>query len=274
MAILITGGKGFVGSNLVSFFAQKKKEFLLFDGDISDRKTIDRFKSAKDIDIVIHLAGVADKRKNKVFEDVNVKGTKNIIDLCQRIRVKKIIFLSSIRVLSKFNNPYVDSKRIGEELIVNSGVPYIILRSSMIYGPGDKKNIGFLVRAARYMPFMPVLNFRMQPIFINDIIKIISSCVNLNPNAIINIAGLEIITFNDLLKRLKSFGYKFCLINLPSFFSLAVKIFSLLPLSPIAYWQIKGLVSDEIIEEYDWQDLLKIKPTPFSEGLAKTIKAS
>jgi len=272
MAILITGGKGFIGSNLKSFLISKGEKVLLLEGDISSKRTIDLFNPKEKIYAVVHLAAVINKKEKGKFENINIQGTKNVLDLCYKLKIKKIIFLSSIRTLSRFNDPYTDSKRKAEELIISSGITYIILRPSMVYGPGDKKNIGLITRAAKTAPFMPMFDFQMQPIFIDDMIKIISSCLSLQTNSVLNIVGPEIIKFKDLLQVLRLFGYRFYIINLPSFFSFVIKIFSFLPFSPIRYWQIKSLFSDELFKGDDWQKLFKISPTHFSDGLAKTIK--
>ena len=272
MAILITGQKGFIGSHLTSFLKKRGYSVILFEGDISDKESTNNFKIREKIDIVIHLAGVINKKKKDIFTKVNVGGAENIVELCRKLKARRIIFLSTIRVLSSFSNPYVNSKRKAEEIIINSGLPYIILRPAMVYGPGDLKNIGLFIRLSRFIPLMPMFDFRMQPIFIDDILKIIAACIDFPANAVLNITGPEIISFRDLLARLKSFGYKFYTVNMPSFFSFVIKTFSLLPFSPVPHWQIRGLLSDEIYQGSNWENLFHIEPVLFKDGLSKIIK--
>lgn len=274
MAILITGGKGFVGSALVSFLKENGQEVILFEGDISNREEVLKFKSDRYIKAIIHLAGVLNKKNREAFRRINVEGTKNIVDLGKKIGVGRLIFISSLRVLSSFSDPYIDSKRKAEKIVVNSDLPYIILRPSMIYGPGNDKNIGFFIRVAKFMPIMPLLNFKMQPVFIDDIIKIISACLNYQSGTILDIAGPETITFADLLRNLKSLNYKFYIVNLPSFFSFAVKLFSFLPFFPLMPWQAKRLLSNEVFNGLSWSKSFNTKPTLFSEGILRTIVKS
>jgi len=272
MAILITGGKGFVGSALVSFLEERGQTVILFERDISNRGEVLKFKPAQHINTIIHLAGVLNERDGGVYQRINIDGTKNIVDLGKKIGVDHLIFVSSIRVLSSFSDPYIDSKREAEKIIVNSGLPYIILRPSLIYGPDDDKNIGFFIKAAKCMPIMPSLNFKIQPIFIDDIIKIIDACLSYQSKTVLNITGREVITYDDLLKNLKSLNYKFYIVNLPVLFSFALRLFSFLPFSPFTPWQIRGLLSNEVFNSSSWPEIFNIKPTLFSEGILKTIK--
>lgn len=271
MVVLVTGAKGFVGSRLVNFLKKKGYEVLSFEGDMTKQEDIQNFSANRKIEAVIHLAAVINAKKRVIFQKVNVEGTKRIIDLSRRLGAGRLIFLSSIRILSAARDTYIDSKREAEKIVVNSGLPYIILRPSMVYGPGDKKNIGFLLKLAKIMPMMPVFNFRMQPVFIDDLVKVISACLSVSASQTINIVGPEIITFADLLAHLKLLGFKFYKLNAPCFFSFLIKIFSFLPFFPLPRWQVKTLLADEIFEEHQWRELFKIKETPFIEGLSKTL---
>lgn len=271
MAILVTGGTGFIGSRLAEQLKKNGNEVVLFSGDISKKEDTRGFRGDEKVDVLIHLAAVISHKNKKILEGVNINGTNNVIEMGRRLGIKRLIFLSSIRVLSKSNDPYIDSKRAAEECVVNSGLPYIILRPSMVYGPGDNKNIGFLVKLAKILPIMPVLNFRLQPIFIDDLIKAICACLNLPVNQIINIVGPEVISFEIILNYLKEFGYKFWKINAPAFFSGLIRAISFLPFFPVTSWQTKTLLSDEVYKGDDWQKLLNINTTPFVEGLKSIL---
>ena len=122
MKFLITGGMGFIGSYLVDYLLKQGNEITILDnfsnsnkksmkkiennnlkiieGDI--RKINDVLNSIKNQEIVIHLAAkisVEESIKNpKETFDVNVSGTKNIINACEKSNIKKLIVASSAAV--------------------------------------------------------------------------------------------------------------------------------------------------------------------------------
>jgi nucleoside-diphosphate-sugar epimerase len=267
MAILITGGSGFVGSHLVSYLKNYGQEIILLKGDITRKETFENLGNGVNIESVIHLAAKVNSQDKKSLNSVNFKGTENVVAFCQLQKIKKLIFLSSIRVLSIFNDPYIHSKRKAESAIIKSGIPYIIIRPSMIYGPGDKKNIGIIISLAKKLPFMPVLNFRLQPIYVDDLVRAVANSLKSPVNQALNMVGQEIISYNDILKILKAQGYKFTSLNYPRFFSILLRTLSLLPFCPFSYHQVKTLLEDEIYQSDSWPELFNIQPTLFMDGL-------
>ena len=164
MKILITGGGGFLGSALLEKLSLNhqitcldrgrrynvlKKEInqniKLVKGDILNKEILN--KVTKDCECIIHLAGGGGERNllKNPYEALlnNVYAIKLLIKYAKKNNVKKIIFSSSY--MTYITNPkkikgvsstfYGLIKRICEDEIRKSGIPYIILRLSTIYGP-------------------------------------------------------------------------------------------------------------------------------------------
>jgi len=270
MSIFITGARGFVGSNFTRFLDKTNNDYIKFDGDITEKKDFDKYLE-KGIDAIVHIAAKTNIRDKDLMKRVNIDGTKNVLEFAQKKNVKKIIHLSTIKVLSKNSDPYINSKKEAEILIKQFGIPYIVLRPSMIYGPGDKKNIGFLMNVLKNAPVVPVFKFRLQPLYIDDLINIMNQSLGVEPNKEYNIAGKEEINFKEVLFVCKELGYKFRMINWPIFFNLLLKMVSILPFSPLPHWQVKSLLTDEVFESDDWENIFNIKLTNFKNGIKKTI---
>lgn len=178
--ILVTGGAGFIGSNIVDELIFKKYTVAIIDNlvtgnirninkkatfykvSICDKYEIDRIFKKEKFDIVIHLAAQLDVRKSVLdpcFDaDVNIKGTLNILEACKNNKVKKIIFSSSggtiygecglkapdEQAIAKPLSPYGVAKLSAEHYIkaYNAlyGLKYTILRYANVYGPRQDVN--------------------------------------------------------------------------------------------------------------------------------------
>ena len=152
---IITGGAGFIGSNLTDHLVRighkviildnfvsgkksnlshhKKKNVKIFKTDISKRKNLDRY--FKGADYVFHLAGLAEiipsiKNPKKYFVN-NVLGTVNVLEAAKKVKIKKFIYAASsscygtpkkIPTSEKekidLKHPYALTKFMGEELVM------------------------------------------------------------------------------------------------------------------------------------------------------------
>jgi UDP-glucose 4-epimerase len=175
MKILITGGAGFIGSNIADALLAKGYDVIVFDNlssgkkenvnkkakfykaDIYYKKEADEIFKREKPQIVIHHAAQIDVRKsvdNPFFDaEVNILGSINILNACVENKVKKIIFASSggsvygeCRASApkedvKINPllPYAIAKNSVENYInfysIVHGLDYTILRYGNVYGP-------------------------------------------------------------------------------------------------------------------------------------------
>ena len=164
MNILVTGGAGFIGSNLANELSKKnnvvvlddlsrgKKENLtkrvkLIKGSITDYVLVE--KLIKNIDYVFHLAAlisVEESIKNPIKTvEINSLGTLNILKASLKNNVKKVIFSSSAAV-------YGDSNEIPkkETMYVNPLSPYAITKLDGEYYCNVYKNLGLKTCCLRY----------------------------------------------------------------------------------------------------------------------------
>jgi UDP-glucuronate 4-epimerase len=192
MKILITGGAGFIGSNLAKklmdrgdkvviidnfndyYDPQLKKDrikkylngyqFKLYKGDIRNIKLLERIFKAEKLDKVMHLAAMAGVRSSLLdpllYEEVNVRGTLNLLEMAKKYKIKNFVYASSSSVygnnakqpfsesdsVDKPISPYAATKKATELLAhVYShiyGLNTTGLRYFTVYGPWGRPDMG------------------------------------------------------------------------------------------------------------------------------------
>ena len=177
MKIIVTGGAGFIGSNLVEKLVETKNEVIVIDNFSTGRESnlskvknkieilnIDISKDAlekyfKNIDQVFHLAGMADivpsiKNPSTYFE-TNLNGTIKVLEASRKNNVKKFIYAASASCYgipeeyptnekSKIDPqyPYSLTKYLAEEAVIHwakvYSMPNVSLRFFNAYGPRSR----------------------------------------------------------------------------------------------------------------------------------------
>ncbi|MCX6671596.1 MAG: NAD(P)-dependent oxidoreductase [Euryarchaeota archaeon] len=184
MRALVTGGTGFIGSHLVdelleqgydvrvlrrttsniTLLENKKLSFVF--GDLTDRESLVR--ACQQVDVVFHVAALPrDWGPKKTFFEVNVDGTKNLLDACVQHKVPRFVFMSSAAVYGfpKIRHPiaedyqknptlkYGESKLSAEGLLwgygIKSNMTVSAVRSPVVIGPRDRLISLFLINALR-----------------------------------------------------------------------------------------------------------------------------
>lgn len=275
--IAITGCTGFLGRRVVDLLVKKKKSFfgLVWDrentsyldshkikykkGDVYDSEFL--CSCLKGTDTILHLAGVTHTPHKELFEKGNVLLTKKILEAARKSGVKRIVYISSAIVTSKVLGIYGQSKLDAEKLVKKSGLDFIILRPSVLYGPGDKRNIGKLIDSVKRSSFIPVIgsgNYKLQPIYVDDVARIIlASADSKVRNQTFFVAGNQPISFVDLLRKISKICHKNVkLVKIPLFLTtLLVWFYVKLVKNPkILLEQIKRIKEDKV---YDIKPTLK-----------------
>lgn len=268
--ILITGAKGFIGSKLVSYLPSKN--IKIFEGDITNQKDVS--KAVKGAEKIVHLAAVINPNNKNIFK-TNVLGTKILIDEAKKNKVKKFIYISTENVLSKKLDSYSSSK-LEAEKIVRTFENYVILRSTAVYGPGDKKYTEKIINIIKKLPVIPLFgNGKFQPLYVEDLIKCISESLD-NPRIKGNylIAGPSSLSFKEFINHIqKILETKKPVIKIPSFLIVPfVSIYQKLSRNPfITFSQLNNLNQDRIYNISEVISAFNYKPTDIIFGLKKSI---
>ena len=100
----------------------------------------------------MHCAAVMPPARHERFEQVNVDGTRRLLAGAAGGELQRFVYLSAVSAAYRVHNAYGASKLAAEALVRGSGVPYTILRPTMVYGPGGGLHFRSLPRSCGALP--------------------------------------------------------------------------------------------------------------------------
>ena len=107
-------------------------------------------------DAIIHLAGIINEVGDQTFENVHTRLTEKIVTLAKRTGVKRFLHISALGTRANATARYHQTKWAAEEIVRASGLDWTIFRPSIIYGPGDGF-VNLFARLARFSPVVPLI---------------------------------------------------------------------------------------------------------------------
>lgn len=265
--ILVTGGAGFIGSHLVEkllaenfgrvialdnfneFYSPEIKRanlasvsenpnYKLYQTDICDAENLRKVFAENEFDVIVHLAAWAGVRPSlmnpKLYTQVNVNGTLNLLDLAKEFNVKQFVFGSSSSVyginsktpfseedkISQPISPYAATKAAGELLCHTFAHLYdirtICLRFFTVYGARQRPDLAIhkfskLIHEGKPIPVFGDGSTRRDYTFVDDIIQGVRRAVDYDKSnyEIFNLGESQTIELLKLIELLeKSLGKK------------------------------------------------------------------
>jgi UDP-glucuronate 4-epimerase len=260
MHTLVTGGAGFIGSHLVDALLRDGHQVTVFDnfdpfydraikerniaahrgargwrlveGDLRDG---DRMRQALGggYDVIVHLAAKAGVRPSLLdplaYQDVNVRGTQNLLELARAWGVRQFVFASSSSVYGvnprvpwreddhvlQPISPYASTKVSGELLgHVYShlyGIRFVALRFFTVYGPRQRPDLAIHKFARDMLAGRPITMFgdgstRRDYTFIDDIVKGVRAAMayDRTPFEVINLGNNQTVSLRDMIEGLEA----------------------------------------------------------------------
>ena len=217
MKILITGASGGIGKILIkklikagfddlavlsrgkSKFKETKKLKIKI-GNLDNFDSLD--KALKNIDVIIHLAGITHSNKAKKYFQTNTDGTKNLLLAAEKNSIKRFIFISS-RAASEKGGAYAHSKFLAEQMVKKYKHDWIILKPAEVYGAKNNEAIQKLINKIKKSYFIPVPGkgyFELSPVFVDDVVAaIINSIQTKKTNASYILAGADSFSYKNLV---------------------------------------------------------------------------
>ena len=256
MSILVTGGAGFIGSHLVErllrsgydtvaiddfndFYSPELKRnnisgaagnssFFLIEADIRNLDLLKKVLCEYEVKKVVHLAaraGVRSSIENPfLYEEVNVRGTLNILEVCRQVEIENLLVASSSSVYGNSTripfreddpadrpiSPYAATKRSAEMLCHTYhhlyGIPITCVRFFTVYGPRQRPDMAFHTFARKISAGQPIKMFgdgttRRDYTFISDIVDgLVAAMDKPQPFEIVNFGNSKAVELRRILE--------------------------------------------------------------------------
>jgi nucleoside-diphosphate-sugar epimerase len=190
--LAITGGSGFVGRHVVAGALARGDSVTVLSrdpgasdaalaaaglgarsvpADLGDESILRTALAGPAPDAVIHAAALLEGSPEQL-QAVNVAGTAALIGALRSLPAPpRLVLISSFAVEDTPPTPYSDSKLAAESLVRESGLPWVILRPALVYGPGDRNNTERLVARLRAgAMWLPAGGrVQIQPVHVHDV---------------------------------------------------------------------------------------------------------
>jgi len=234
MKILVIGGSSTIGSKIVRKFAENKNDVIYtyyenkLNVGIGHRLDIRKKDETIDLiskvnaDVVIHTAALTNvdlcETDKKLADSINVRGTENAITGCQKIN-SKIVYISTSFVFNGEKNEYFEedepspttyyglTKLKGEELVKNSKLPFLILRTDQPYDWKEKwQHTNSVIRVLDNLRsdriHNEVVDWYNTPTYIPDFVQATWKLLQDNKMGIYHLTGPEFINRYDWSLRI------------------------------------------------------------------------
>ena len=211
------------------------------------------------------------------FRRNNLVATERALAALRRHQVPYLVHVSSSVVNSKAQDLYVRTKQEQEALVDAAGIPHCVLRPTLMFGPFDRKHLGWLSRFMRRVPVFPIPGsgrYMRQPLYVRDFCRIIRSCLEGRTTGTYSITGRERVDYVDIIRAIRgATGARTPLLHIPygAFWAL-LKAYALVrPDPPFTTKQLKALVTPDEFELIPWWDIFGVPATPFDTAVRETF---
>jgi|Deesub1362A_J573_1020465.scaffolds.fasta_scaffold00093_114 NADH dehydrogenase len=186
--------------------------------------------------------------KNFSFSDA-IKNSLVLFEAAKRAGIKKIVHISITNPSEDSPFEYFRGKAILEHALIESGIPYVILRPAVIFGKEDIliNNIAWFLRKFPVFGVFGSGEYKLQPIYVEDLAELAVEASKTYKNRIIDAIGPETYTYKELVREISSaLGLSRPIISIPPQIGYLLGKLAGIVLGDVVITQdeIKGLMSN------------------------------
>jgi len=221
MKIFITGGTGFLGRYTTELLSKTNHQLKLLvrktsnssflnklnvtivEGDLKDKQSL--LEGMKDCDSVINIAALYSlwEPNKKIYNEINVNGTRNVMECALEAKIKKVVHISTAGIYGKpKEEPFTEESSVGPiqyseyfktkyegeliawDLYEKKGLPLVVIYPVCVLGPGDTKASGRYIQDIinRKLPTTVFKNRIFSYVYVKDVAQAIINALEKENN--------------------------------------------------------------------------------------------
>jgi NADH dehydrogenase len=299
MKILVAGGTGFIGSRIIEALLDIVKEASIrcmtrnpdmmnpwgkkveiVGGDVRNEESIDL--ATRGVEVVIQAIQfpnhpVENPQRGHTYMAIDAQGTRRVAKLAAVNGARRFIYISGAGADPDSEKRWFRAKAIAEEAVVGSGMEYVILRPSWVYGPEDR-SLNKFITITKTMPVVPVIGdgkTRIQPISIFDVAAVVARAVTLEEatNRVFGLGGPEVLSMDEVLLTVQRLlGVKRLLVHHPvGLMKVLTWPLKFLPNPPITPQAVEFLTGEALVDPKPTEETFGMRFVSLEEGLKKYL---
>jgi NADH dehydrogenase len=228
MRIVVTGGSGFIGREVVGRLLDSGTDQIVvtsrdpaaapdwggrvervqaFAGD-----AVSLGRAFTKAEVVVHAIQfpnhpVEDRGRGRTYLEVDGKGTAVAAQVAKAVGVRRFVYLSGAGAGQGRPQPWFQAKDMAEAAIRETGMEFVLLRPSWIYGQGDRSMNRF-VAFCRYLPVVPIIGdgrTAVDPTWVKDVARCVAESVRRGDAAgrALELGGPERLTMDEIVQTIQ-----------------------------------------------------------------------
>ncbi|PII39138.1 nucleoside-diphosphate sugar epimerase [Sinorhizobium meliloti CCBAU 01290] len=293
--VLVVGASGLIGSAVCAGLHGRGSEIVrgsgpartkLPDGrqaleiDLRSVGPEDWLTHLSGIDAVVNCAGTLQDGPGEDTTAVHARGPASLFKACEQAGVRRVIHFSAMGIDRAQPSPFSRTKLQGDEALMACDLDWVILRPSVVLGPGAY-GASALFRGLAALPWLPVMpnTGLLQVVRLEDVVRTVEMFVD--PNApsrlTLEVAGPEALSFKDVVGTYRRwFGWPAArVVNMPT--PLANLTYKLSDIAGALGWRPptrstaqKEIVRGAVGDNSAWVEKTGIEPMALADALART----